>query len=285
MLHMLTHPRPETRRVHGMPTLSPRKLRLLVCACCRMTGTRDEASLAAVATAEGWADTPGLDTTVLVHARDMMAQALAQERERRAERCRSQGGHRGGDWYEPPMLMELAARSLSRDDELHWDAVLPRWFRHYGSGHHPAWAWLIREVAGDYFTEPAPLPPAALRGEARALAVAAYGERMAGGCLDRARLGILADCLEEGGVGDAALLAHLRGHAGGTMIYLSGAKPCVDIGIIFKYYLHESLALKFDFRHYTVLASDVRNNLALNIGLSFKISGFAEEEKEVRFDD
>lgn len=69
------------------------------------------------------------------------------------------------------------------------------------------------------------------------------------------------------------------------MIYLSGAKPCVDIGIIFKYYLHESLALKFDFRHYTVLASDVRNNLALNIGLSFKISGFAEEEKEVRFDD
>jgi hypothetical protein len=44
-----------------------------------------------------------------------------------------------------------------------------------------------------------------------ALATAAYAERLHGGWLDPARLGILADALEEAGCPDGDLLRHLRG--------------------------------------------------------------------------
>ncbi|MCC6276484.1 MAG: outer membrane beta-barrel domain-containing protein [Oligoflexia bacterium] len=78
-------------------------------------------------------------------------------------------------------------------------------------------------------------------------------------------------------------LAFIAG--GGAMAYKSGVKPGIDLGLIFKYYLGEVMSLKLDIRHYTVLATEIRNNLALVVGLSFKISGFEEEAQEVKFDD
>jgi hypothetical protein len=49
-------------------------------------------------------------------------------------------------------------------------------------------------------------------GEIVSLAQAVYGDRdLPSGCLDAARLAVLADMLEEAGCVDAGLLGHLRG--------------------------------------------------------------------------
>lgn len=54
-------------------------------------------------------------------------------------------------------------------------------------------------------------PPSWLTDTARQLARAAYEDRLPDGLLDPGRLAILADCLEEAGCDEAALLGHLRG--------------------------------------------------------------------------
>src|SRR5262249_23929019 len=74
---------------------------------------------------------------------------------------------------------------------------------------------LLRSIYGPNPWEPLPtLPPSVLEwndGLVRSLAEAAYTERaLPSGHLDPARLGVLADALEESGVEDATLLAHLR---------------------------------------------------------------------------
>jgi hypothetical protein len=74
---------------------------------------------------------------------------------------------------------------------------------------------LIRDVFGNPF-RPAPSVDAAWLGwnggTVLALAEVAYEERqLPEGKLDRARLVLLADALEDAGCGEADLLAHLRG--------------------------------------------------------------------------
>jgi hypothetical protein len=75
-------------------------------------------------------------------------------------------------------------------------------------------AALLREVIGNPFRPPTAIDPSVLawnQATVVRLAEAAYQERdLATGFLDNARLGIIADALEEGGVSDAAILGHLR---------------------------------------------------------------------------
>jgi hypothetical protein len=74
---------------------------------------------------------------------------------------------------------------------------------------------LLRDMLAYPFRSPPPLDPAWLAwggGTVKRLAEAAYEERqLPSGHLDRARLAVLADALEESGCGDAGLLSHLRG--------------------------------------------------------------------------
>jgi hypothetical protein len=74
---------------------------------------------------------------------------------------------------------------------------------------------LLRCIIGNPFRPPPPVSPAWLtwnNGAVRRLAEAAYAERqLPSGHLDQARLGVLADALEDAGCGDADLLGHLRG--------------------------------------------------------------------------
>jgi hypothetical protein len=76
-------------------------------------------------------------------------------------------------------------------------------------------ARLLREVVGNPFRPPAVPEPAVLawhRGAVVTLARSADEEReMPSGNLNRARLAVLADMLEEAGCSDADLLRHLRG--------------------------------------------------------------------------
>jgi hypothetical protein len=74
---------------------------------------------------------------------------------------------------------------------------------------------LVREIFGNPFTSIAAIDPAWLAwgdGTIVGLARAAYEERdPERGSLDAARLGVLADALEEAGCPDTAILGHLRG--------------------------------------------------------------------------
>jgi hypothetical protein len=72
---------------------------------------------------------------------------------------------------------------------------------------------LLHDIVANPFRPAAALDPAcvAWRGEVvRALAWAAYDERLPEGTLNPARLALLADALEDAGCTDAALLGHLR---------------------------------------------------------------------------
>jgi hypothetical protein len=83
------------------------------------------------------------------------------------------------------------------------------------SGVRRAIANLLRDVFGNPFRPAPALDPAWLAwtgGTVRQLAEAAYEARsLPDGMLDNARLGVLADALEDAGCADAELLGHLRG--------------------------------------------------------------------------
>jgi hypothetical protein len=70
---------------------------------------------------------------------------------------------------------------------------------------------LLRDIVGNPF-QPVTLDPGWLTPTVKVLAEAAYEERaLPLGELDAARLGVLADALEDAGCGNADLLGHLRG--------------------------------------------------------------------------
>jgi hypothetical protein len=74
---------------------------------------------------------------------------------------------------------------------------------------------LLRDIVGNPFRPLLPINPSLLTwngGLIRALAQAAYDDRLLpSGQLDPARLGVLADALDDAGCTDAELLEHLRG--------------------------------------------------------------------------
>jgi hypothetical protein len=70
---------------------------------------------------------------------------------------------------------------------------------------------LLRDIFGNPFRPAPAIAPAWLRPSVRSLAEAAYRERqLPSGRLDKDRLAVLADALEEAGCSDAELLGHLR---------------------------------------------------------------------------
>jgi hypothetical protein len=76
---------------------------------------------------------------------------------------------------------------------------------------------LVHDIFGNPFQAPPAIPPSVSTwndGTVVRLAQAAYEHRsLPAGHLDNSRLGVLADALEEAGVTDDAILAHLRGPA------------------------------------------------------------------------
>ncbi len=80
-----------------------------------------------------------------------------------------------------------------------------------GSGSGPRPSNLLRDIFGNPFRLPPTLDPAWLTGTVKQLALSAYEEReLPSGHLDRHRLAVLADALEEAGCQEAELLGHLR---------------------------------------------------------------------------
>jgi hypothetical protein len=70
---------------------------------------------------------------------------------------------------------------------------------------------ILRDIFGNPF-RPVPLSPAWLTPDVLSLARAAYDHRtLPAGTLDPARLGLLADALEDAGCDCAEILGHLRG--------------------------------------------------------------------------
>jgi hypothetical protein len=107
----------------------------------------------------------------------------------------------------PALAASLAARAVGfKEPGPRWKAAI--------LGEAREQAALLRCIFGNPFRPPTPLDPAWLAwggGTVQRLAEAAYEERqLPSGHLDRARLAVLADTLEESGCGDASLLGHLR---------------------------------------------------------------------------
>jgi hypothetical protein len=203
---------------------SIRKLRLFACACCRRVWPllTDERSRWAVAVAERYTD--GLVPSADAHAAFRSARAAASafgERQGTAGAAPPPGG---------PWRATVAAEWCVR-------AALSGRVPGAGGGGYGAWdiaveaaaygeregvdhreeghqAVLLRCVAGNPFRA-APVVDAAWLawqgGAVRELARAAYDERLLPeGTLDPARLGVLADALEDAGCTDAELPGHLR---------------------------------------------------------------------------
>ncbi len=171
---------------------SERKLRLFAVACCRLLWWRqlvDPRSRAAVEVGEQHADRPA-----------EKAREAAEDPARRAmKRVRRISGWREA-WAARYTVMPGAWPAATT-------AVKAASVRELAS-----LASLLRDIFGPWpFRPPPAIDPAWLTGTVKQLAQAAYEEReLPSGHLDRHRLAVLADSLEEAGCQDAELLGHLR---------------------------------------------------------------------------
>jgi hypothetical protein len=181
-----------------------RKLRLFAVACCRRLWNLldNEAHRRAVELAERLADGPAGDA----------------ERESAREALRLTPS--GTDPY--GLLVSLLHEDAGRAaDDVPWKAVAVAaragWEATGAEWHlltaaeRAAQAVLLRCVLGNVFC-PVPLNPHWLTADVLSLARAAYEHRtLPSGTLERERLGLLADALEDAGSDNAEILAHLRG--------------------------------------------------------------------------
>jgi hypothetical protein len=195
-----TDPMPMLEFLRGGGKPSERKLRLFACACCRdLWGLlADECFRNAVEVAERFADGKARKKE-LNEAKKASGAAFASSSGREG---RSVAAHRafGCAWS--------AARTPALSA-----AMYPTWVLTEGADRKRQGTWL-RDLIGNPFRTP-PLDPAWLAwndGAAVKLARAAYEERsLPSGELDRARLAVLADALEDAGCSVADILGHLRG--------------------------------------------------------------------------
>ena len=190
-----TDPTPMLEFLRGKA--SERKLRLFACAFGRAVGdSQHQPGPSTVAVGERYADGLASDQEL---ATELRKWACSPE-----ERGPVAPSAYDGAWAAVDWLTTLERR---RDDPDSYIAV-------------PAGAvlkrsaLLLRDIFGNPFRPPPPLPPAVLArndGTVRRLAEGIYGERrMPEGTLDPARLGVLADALEEAGCDNADTLAHCR---------------------------------------------------------------------------
>jgi hypothetical protein len=194
-----------------------RKLRLFAAACCRRVWhlLADERARKAVEAAER-------------HAEDRITTGTLGRWTRRAAGVRDRLDD-GQGWTAPLLAAHAAVCAVDRDRGLlHTPRVVARAVATAADLRRDSPAWtravlaeyatlcrLLRDVVGNPFRPPARLAASVLAwsgSTAVGLARAAYDERrFPSGELDPARLGVLADALDEAGCTDADLLAHLRG--------------------------------------------------------------------------
>jgi hypothetical protein len=163
-----------------------RKLRLFACACCRQVWGRlpSDRAREAVEVAERFADGAATREELLAACHDVPIERAA-----------------GKIGFAPSYLSEMrrVASDFLGEPRRDWGRWSPR-----------RQAALVREVVGNPFSR-VRLAPAWLTPTVADLAAVAYAERdLPSGELDRARLGVLADALEDAGCAGAAVLEHLR---------------------------------------------------------------------------
>jgi hypothetical protein len=188
----------------------PRKLRLFACACCRRIWhlLKDERSREAVIASERFAD-----------------KGIGRE-ELRASCQQAMLGKRHFDYYVYPQ--QNAAAAVARPSvSVTWimwltEAALGNevvgkrggiTFAEVRETERKARVAMPRDLLGNPF-RPVAVDPAWLSWNGATipkLARAVYDRRMPEGTLDGARLGVLADALEEAGCGDEEVLGHCRG--------------------------------------------------------------------------
>jgi hypothetical protein len=223
------------RRVGRVPG-GQRRLRLFRCACCRSAWDlfEDERCRQAVAVAERYAD-GGARRAELASAHegaDEARQAAEQQWHEVARR------HPTGS---PAWRDALLYHSVTK--AAHWTAVTQFDERvghivavsvqsarsaqvaegpmnplaaETGREEEANQASILRDVFGNPFRPPPPLPPAVLAwndGTVKRIAEGVYDDRLPEGTLDTARLAILADALLDAGCADEELLSHLRSNA------------------------------------------------------------------------
>jgi hypothetical protein len=181
---------------------SLRKMRLLACACARRL----------------W---PALvkEARLSIEASERYADGLGSRKELRATRGPYYSGVRADNCASlaarPSQGFQRAVRGVLVQGLLAASADPDGWVRdevpEIRDAEMAAQATLVRDVFGNPF-RPAS-PDSALRSvNAVSLARAAYDERLLpSGELDRVRLGVMADALEDAGCADIQLLGHLRG--------------------------------------------------------------------------
>jgi hypothetical protein len=177
---------------------TPRKTRLALCGCLRSPAVwpllTSESSRQAVAVSEAFAD-GATDTEELGRARKRANAASG----RAWRKTRS---------HDVPAL--LATRACWQDPSLR-DYGFPFLVGVLKDSRLDVPADLIRDLFGNPF-RPASVQPSWLTPTVVSLAQAAYEDRaLPAGTLDSARLGVLADALEDAGCTEAAILEHLRG--------------------------------------------------------------------------
>jgi hypothetical protein len=189
-----------------------RKLRLFACACCRRIWERlcERCSRQAVEIAERYADGKA-------SFEELEAAFLAADRVWTTPTSRE-----GRPEYHALDAARLAAHPEMRGlaDGTATSAAMAvhergQDFRKERASEQARQCGLLRDLFGPPLFRPVAIEDGWLAwngGTVRRLAEAAYRERsLPGGALNTARLGVLADALEEAGCTDADLLGHLRG--------------------------------------------------------------------------
>ncbi len=207
-----TDPQPMLDFLRSSGLMNERKVRLFVCASTRLLwehiqpGPMREAVEAGERRADGvpWED----------ECRGLISELTRMPVE--------YGRRTGRNWFAGQMRETLAAYFGARKAVGHWFALAEVPHRHMWHIHSevtgPQQPGLLRDIFGGPF-RPVTLDPSLLTPAIVKLARAAYDERLLPSSeLDAQRLAVLADALEEAGLTDAGLLAHLRepgGHVRG----------------------------------------------------------------------
>ncbi len=205
-----TEPQEMLRLLKDSGRASDRNLRLFAVACCRRIWDvlTDEAARGAVEVAERFADEEAtaeeleLAADAVCDRHTELEEELDQAEVYPAETVR--------------LFNALEAAWLATRDDFRfgiggiWGNV--DWARKKDGAEYPALCGLLRDIFGTPHRRPIAADPSWRTPAVVALAQAAYDERqLPSGYLDRARLLVLADALEEAGCDDAGLLQHLRG--------------------------------------------------------------------------
>jgi hypothetical protein len=195
--------------------LSERKARLFAVACCRRIWhvLTDERSRQAVEVAERLADGHGDATEVDVHydaAFSVFSTAKAADSYYGASDHTDQFAFAAAAWSLHPAPDQAFPRDVAG-----FAAEVRRTHPDPGISEKAAQCNLLRDLFADPRASPARLDPAWLAwndGTVVRLAEGVYDERdPTSGYLNAARLGVLADALEDAGATETELLAHLRG--------------------------------------------------------------------------